>query len=303
MPMIQADGAELMIVVASNTWGISGSDFLLIYGTLCLACCVVVWLRRVALTRSGPLTHRYQLDECELGMLSGGPRLALTVAAAALARTGAIEAVPGARLEVRHRPKSHATSIESELFEALEREPKLPVRRLKRKLVRADAIRQLEDRLVSAGLMIDRRRARWLGQLWQFAFPLLALGVARLIAGLANHKPIGDLTVLVCLVVIAMFVFVRERPYATSAGESVLGRERIKYRKWQSAGNVHPDLATALFGTPALWRLNPALAAAWRAARPGVGNWRDAYLPERAGMWADGGAFGGGGGIGDGGGG
>jgi hypothetical protein len=124
----------------------------------------------------------------------------------------------------------------------------------------------------------------------------------RLIAGLENHKPIGDLTVLVLLVAIVSVMMARDRPVATSAGESLLDAQRIKHRKWQSAGNIHPDLAVALFGSSALWTLDPPVARALRISRPGLGNWQDAYLPERAAMWSDGGSFGGGG-LGDGGGG
>jgi uncharacterized protein (TIGR04222 family) len=291
-----------MLDIASNTWGISGSDFLLMYGALCLACFAAVWLRRQELTRSGPLTERHRLDECELAMLNGGPGLAVTVAAAALVRTGAVSPGSSGRLEIQHRPKSHANQIERDLFETLEREPSISIRKLKRKLGRGQAVRQAQDRLVSDRLIIDPQRARLLAQLWQFGLPLLAIGIARLIAGVANHKPIGDLTVLVCLVAGVTFMFARDRPHATSAGDSVLDGQRIKYRKWQSAGNVHPDVAIALFGMPALWALDPALAAAWRASRPGVFNWRDAYLPERAATWVDGGSLGGGR-IGDGGGG
>jgi uncharacterized protein (TIGR04222 family) len=291
-----------MLGVASNTWGISGTDFLLIYGALCFACFAAVWLRRSQLTQSGPFSKRYQLGTCELAMLNGGADLAGMVAAAALHRTSALAVTPNRKLDIKHTPKSHASALERELFELLANEPAPSIRKLKRRLTRGRAIRQIQAELIREGLMIDPRRARLLAQLWQFGVPLIGLGIARLIAGVANHKPIGDLTVLVCLVAVVMFMFARDRPHATAAGESVLDAQRIKHRKWQSAGNTHPDLAIALFGTPAVWALDPQLAAAWRTSRPWIGNWRDAYLPERAAMWSDTGSFGGGG-FGDGGGG
>lgn len=165
-----------MIGVAANTWGISGGDFLLIYSALCLACFVVVWLRRQQLIQPGPLPQKYRLDECELAMLNGGADLAVTVAGAALGRMGAV--VPGQkrRLEVRHRPASHANPIERELFETLADQPSLSIRKLKRELRHAPVVTQVQDRLVARGLLIDPRRARRLAQVWQLGLPIWVSG-------------------------------------------------------------------------------------------------------------------------------
>ncbi|MDQ6804192.1 MAG: TIGR04222 domain-containing membrane protein [Actinomycetota bacterium] len=207
---------------AAATWGIGGIEFLVVYAGICAACFVGIWAWRQRLIGTGHLTEKLRLDECELAMLNGGSRLAVTAAAVRLRETGVLA-------------------------------------------------------------------------------PVLGLGVARLVAGLSNHKPIGDLTALLCLVVIVTVMAARDRHSATRVGQAVLGNERAKRRKWRSAGDIRPSVAVALFGRGVLWRVDPAFAAAWRVTRPGLGSRGDAYLPERAAGWVDGGFMGGGSGDGGGG--
>ena len=286
---------------ATSTWGIGGTQFLVLYLVLGAASFGAMWAWRQRLVGSGHLMEKLHLDECELAMPNGGIKLAMTAAAVRLRETGVLVPQGRGRVEVAHRPKSHATALEAELYEALLSKPDAVMWKVSRKVARGSAARRLRQDLAAKGLMLGPRQERQARWSWLAALALLALGIARVVAGLASHKSIGDLSVLVLLVVIVTVMAAREPSVATRVGQVALGNEQTKRRKWRSAGDIRASMAVALFGRAVLWRIDPAFAKSWRVTRPGLGNWRDAYQRERPAGWVDGGFIGGG--FGDGGGG
>lgn len=282
--------------IAANTWGISGSDFLVVYGALVVAWGLALWLYRRYLLR-GTDTGGDELSEYELAALNGGAELAVTAAAARLRSFGVLE--PGYRprtLRVSGRLAPRADPLEREVFDAVSREPDIPIRELRRSAARGPAASGIVDGLIGDGLMLAPRAVRQLRWLWVWGTPVLALGVARLIAGSHNHKPIGYLAVMVTWVVVAIGWLAVRRDRATSAGQAELEEQREEERHWRSTpSEIAPSLAVALFGGGALWVIDPAFAAALSVPREKAAGLLGTYAGYGAGC---GGGGGGGGGCG-----
>ncbi len=132
----------------------------------------------------------------------------------------------------------------------------------------SNALRRLSDQLAEEGLLLSpaRRRVARLAALVMFA--VLALAVARLVAGLSNHKPVGFL-VLVAVPTIPVTFALLGVPTVSRAGRKLLARLRRGNRhllpsqspSWATYGAAGAMLGVALYGTSALWAADPAFAA------------------------------------------
>jgi uncharacterized protein (TIGR04222 family) len=290
-----------MLVEGSDTWGISGATFLWMYGSLCVLCFAAVWLSRRRLLRSPSVTARQELGEYELAVLNGGSELAATAAAAKLQAAGAVKA--GSRrgtLQVSGTLQVGANELEREAFDAVSRVPEISMGELRNQIAAGRAARGLIDRLIRIGLLVDPRRARVLRRLTLPGLALLALGIARIVAGVANYKPTGYLIGLVIAVAVlnAILAFMGRR--MTTAGRDILRERRSQHENWRAApADIAPGLAVALFGGGALWTIDPACATALCVAREsGSGGTYAGVFVSGGGGGCGGGGGGGGGGCG-----
>lgn len=185
-----------------NTWGISGPDFLLLYFGLLIVTWVVVLAARQrigAAVGTATASHQPGLGLYEAAMLNGGGRLALAVAVCRLKEAGSVRLdTKAGRIVVSGPLPADADPVEEWVYTHLEGSavgawdllddgPAGPV---------LDPIR---DRLEKLWLMpTDRQTALMRRQVLWFA-PLLALGVARVIAGTAHHHPVIYLVLLMLL--------------------------------------------------------------------------------------------------------
>jgi uncharacterized protein (TIGR04222 family) len=290
-----------VVVTASDTWGISGISFLWIYGLLGVGCIGLVWLGRRRLLEAPRRSHPQSagLGPYELAVLNGGPTLAVTAAASRLRSAAALE--PGEwrhTLQVSGSLSANADPLEREVFEAVHREPGIAIRQLRAAVVAGPAAAALTRRLTAEGLLLDPRRARLLRWIWLSLLPLLGFGIARLVAGTENNKPIGYLAVMLCWLLIAIGLFATRHPRATNDGVAALEAQRSTRATWRLApADIPSSLAVALFGGAALWLIDPAFAAAWSVPRERAA----AYISNYAGGYGYGGCGGGGGGGGCGG--
>jgi len=139
------------------------------------------------------------------------------------------------------------------------------------------------------GLLLDDTRRALVNSLWLLALPVLALGIARVVAGVQNDRPVLYLVIGVGAVGWATLKSAERRRRATARGGELLDSERgDRTSPAQTAVGAEIPLAVALFGVGALWAADPAITSAWSIPR------------ERA--WGDGSNGGGGGGGGCGGG-
>jgi uncharacterized protein (TIGR04222 family) len=292
-----------MVISAANTWGISGPGFLWIYGSLGVVWALALWAWRRHLlspARAAPPTRK--LETYELAILNGGPELAVMAAAAKLRAAHVLE--PGDQrhtLQVKGRPKRGADRLEYEVFAAVLRQPGIAIRQLRREISAGPEVMALRRRLVEERLLLDARSTRLLRTLWIWVLPLLGLGIARIDAGVNNHKPTGDLLALVFVVLAYAGWLGISRQRGTTAGAAELSDERRHAQNWRAApARASSSRVVALFGGSALWAIDPAFASACSAPRERAAGWVGTYTGMGYGGFGGGGGCGGGGGGGGG---
>lgn len=185
-----------------NTWGISGPDFLLLYVMLLALTWMIVLAMRWrigAATGAAAAPDQPELDLYEAAMLNGGGRLVLAVAACRLKEAGSFRRdSDDDTLTVTGPRPVNADPVQKWLYDYVKHEAIDAVDLLDEGP--ADPVlAPIRDRLSERGLMLtDRQTASMLRQVLWFA-PLLALGVARLVAGILNHHPVVYLVWLMLL--------------------------------------------------------------------------------------------------------
>jgi uncharacterized protein (TIGR04222 family) len=285
-----------------DTWGISGPGFLLLYvALLVVTVAAVVLTRRRALTVPDGAAVPDRLDRYEAAYLNGGCGLAATTAVSSLLRAGHLASSPrrGRRpwLVAGPAPAAGAHPVEWATYQLVAQRPNHPRWALGAELCRGPAMAAVCERLRRAGLAPrPEQQARYRAAgLW--FLPLLALGVARVVAGTANGRPVGFLVALLLLTAVMAAALCLRVPQATELGRRTLGRLRSGTRRpTAGASPAELGMATALFGAGVLWAADAETALALRVPRE-----HGALLGGITGGEGGGDAGGGGGGCGGGG--
>jgi uncharacterized protein (TIGR04222 family) len=228
-----------------------------------------------------------RLDRYEAAYLNGGCQLTATTAVSVLLR--ARHLAPSPRRRQRHRlvagtaPPAGAHPVEWAVYRLVADRPDHPRRPLGGELCQLPAMAAVRERLRQGGLSLtDEQRTRYRATgLW--FLPLLVLGVARVVAGTANGRPVGFLVALLAVTVVLAVALCLRVPNATE--------ERLRAEAGRpAAGASASELAmgTALFGAGVLWTADTEIAMALR-------------IPREHGAFTGGGWAGGGGGCGGGG--
>jgi uncharacterized protein (TIGR04222 family) len=305
--------------MSDHTWGIPGPLFLLLFlgaGGVLLTVALTWRARRLG----GPTDPRpAALHPQRVAYLAGGApravyaslaslRAAGAVAAdpigAAAQRSGVVSATVGRTLTAAAGPPAGATALDTAVHAAAGRH--VLARLLGQDSMVRAAVDDLHAGLERDGLLATdeaRRAARWA------AAPLLALaalGLARLVAGLAADRPVGVLAVAELAVAVAATVLLAWVPRTTRAGRRALAELRSynthlspKLRPSMGTyGAAGAGLAVALYGVAGLWAMDPGFAADAEVERVDGGT-PSGYTGDGGG--SDGGGSDGGGGCGGGG--
>ena len=181
--------------------GISGPYFLLLYAGLSSAAWTVVLAARRRIAAAGPaaVPGQPELGLYEAAMLNGGGRLALAAAACGLkqARRLRLDRDAG-KLVAQGRLPATADPVEEWLYTCVKGSAAGASGVIGGRAAEP-VLGPIRDGLRERGLMLTARQTasmRW--QVLWFA-PLLALGVVRVVAGTANHKPVLYLVLLMLL--------------------------------------------------------------------------------------------------------
>lgn len=258
----------------SDTWGISGPDFLRLYIGLAVAVylsatVVLVW-SRYRPTGTDLRDVARLLTPPEVAYLRGGPKGAVLCVVASLRARHLILASGKRRLATtRAVPPNELFPLERAVHEAVRHQMRFKGLADAAK-VRAE-LDAIDARLTGIGLLLPSAHRRWVrvGRLAIIA--VLGLGVVRLIAGIANHKPVGFLllTVFGYAALMAVWLLVNSSLFPrTSTGRQVLRHLRERYvtlspahrPSWGAGGAPTAAMSAALFGAAAVYAGDPAFA-------------------------------------------
>lgn len=225
-----------------DTWGISGPDFLWVYGLALLVTTVVaVAVRaRVDSRRDDGVRSVRHLSIPELAFLSGGPGLTTSVSMWTLVRGGVIvvenrlveaararwpldlddvgDAVGATELSV-HRVPEDLDEVDAALVELVVGSRPARPEAIRIEHERSGAVVRLGTELVARGLMRSPAVVRRMHVAVVATFvPLLLLGMARVASGVAAAKPVDNLLVLLLagLAAFAIVYHVPTLPWHTS---------------------------------------------------------------------------------------
>jgi uncharacterized protein (TIGR04222 family) len=182
----------------NDTWGIPGPVFAAIYLGLVLfpaVTAVIATLRALAGRRGSPT----RLEQ--VAILAGGPQRVADTVIATLMERDRLRLDSAGRLHVTSR---HAAGELGDAAIALIGSSSATPDRIRVNLESHPAVESLVTELTGAGLLVDARRLR---RAWTFAAvayaAVVALGIARLVAGIAAAHPVGYLVALLFLAVVA----------------------------------------------------------------------------------------------------
>ena len=192
----------------SQPWGLSGPQFLVIYGVGAAAIVVVTFLLRLLIRFGSSADAGRPLDPCEVGCLAGGPARAAQVVIADFAASGAVRVDSSGRVSLADRAafdrrceflRDGVTGAATP-FSELWLPAGVSVHQFQGKIAQLPAIAAIRARLRAEGLLVSPARAAMVRivslALWAALF---VTGGLRLAEGARGHRPIGDLQGLVVL--------------------------------------------------------------------------------------------------------
>lgn len=297
------------IAAGSDTWGISGPDFLRIYvGAIALAVVAAIVLRLLA-TRENSATPIQPPTPAEVAYLHGGAERAVYSSLAGLRAVGVVDVGNLKELVVTGPAPVGLTRLDHAVYEAAGRH--VQASRLAEEAGVRSALTTLDDDVRRAGWLLDGDARAKLRLGSYLVLAVVVLGVVRMGAGLANDKPVATLLLLVILAVVA-WLLLRRVPRLSGSGKRAIGSARTanphlspqQAPAWSTYGLTGAAMGVALYGTAALWAADPAFASAAGLRQQSGGGGDSSYSGYSGGdSCGGGGGDGGGGGGGCGGGG
>ncbi|MBE7193309.1 TIGR04222 domain-containing membrane protein [Gordonia polyisoprenivorans] len=238
-----------------DTWGIPSTTFLALYAVISVAALAVVIVRRRPAHQL--VDDLPDLTPTQIGALVSEEN-AVLAAVAQLRAAGYINSSGRVTNRLKAAPAQNDRFVRA-VGDRYARRGTSSLRDV------SVPLRQVHSELIDVGLRHARRRAVGVAVL----IPVLVLGLARIVAGLAHRKPVGYLVVIViCLAAVCIWCAVHPRE-RTARGEAVLAELRRRHRllapQYRPAlatlGAHHAAVAAALHGIEALALLDPRLAA------------------------------------------
>jgi len=305
-----------LAVSGSDTWGISGPNFLRLY--IGLAVAVYLWATAVLVwSRYRPAGAGREIRDLastltppEVAYLRGGPKRAVLCAVASLRARGLILA-PGrhrlATTQTQAVPPNGVFPLERAVHETVRRQTRFKGL-VDAAMVRAE-LNAIDARLTGIGLLVPPAHRRWIRITTLSIIAVLGLGMVRLIAGIANDKPVGYLliTLLGCAALMTVWLLVNSsRSLGTSAGRRALRHLTKRYvtltpahrPSWSAGGAQTAAMSAALFGAVALYAGDPAFAHRLGVSASATGGSASSGGGTGCGSGGGGGGCGGGGGGG-----
>ncbi len=208
-------------------WGLSGPEFLQLYWIgLALAVLVAIVVR--VRVRAGHSTQPVRsLDMDELAYLAGGPRRVVETAIARLLTSGELRTSRRGTVQVTSTTQS-LNPVDRAVVTDSQRYTNRTVNLMIPAVAKDDAVIAIGRRLEEMGLVVHPDVAKAALRKGSMAlWVLLAIGVARLVNGLALGTAVGWLTFQILLTGVLIFLLTRRSKHVrTSKGNSVLAAAR-----------------------------------------------------------------------------
>ncbi|GAA1327992.1 TIGR04222 domain-containing membrane protein [Pseudonocardia xinjiangensis] len=285
----------MALTATADTWGISGPTFLLAYLVIAVAVWVASTRARRVLAESRVTAPALDLTTRphDIAYLNGGADLAVVSALSAMHLRGTVSSWHGA-VRAAGRLEPGADELERAIHATARggQRKRLPFHRQV-----AAALAAIDARLVTAGLLLSPQRRLRIRQMGLWMLAVAVLGLVRVVAGVAEAKPVGFLVAALVAVTVVATVQLSRAPRRTRLGDRTLAALRDEHHllspkvkpNWAIQGPAGAALSVGIFGMSALWASDPSFATELAAQRATTG-----------GGTADGGAGGSGGGDGGG---
>lgn len=265
---------------AGETWGISDPTFLLAYLLIAAAVLVAGTRARRALAGSGadrpggdpaarphsPPHPHPTTQPHDVAYLNRGPELAVYSALTAMHLRGTIDTTDGGAVTAAGRLDRDAVPLER----AIHFTAAAPVARHRLQFHRpvGTALRAIEDRLVAEGLLLSPQGRRAIRAVGWWSAAVAGLGLVRLLASVADAKPVGALLVALLGVTAVAAGQLACAPRRSRAGDALLRGLRREHHAlspdlqpdWATHGPTGAALGVGVFGVTALWASDPAFA-------------------------------------------
>lgn len=258
----------MTLAADGDTWGIPGSTFLVLFLCGLAGIAVLSVIHRRVLFAGHPGTEATRLGAQQAAYLTGGDKRAVFASLGGLRASGAIGS--GARRAITQTGPLPAgvTPLDTAVYNAAGRRTR--IQDLTRDPWVASALTQLREGLETAGFAVtpaQRRTAR----MWALAAALMAVaGMARVVDGMQNDKPVFYLVLLLPVTVaLAVITLVRASVTQTRAARRSLNELRSRHAylmpslspSYPTYGADGAAMGVALWGTSSLYAMDPAFAA------------------------------------------
>lgn len=266
-----------LAAATAETWGISGPAFLLAYLLIAVAVGIGVARERRALADVGPRTVGDLASRPhDVAFLGGGAELAVYSALCAMHLRGTITTSRGS-VQAVGRLGPDTDALEKAIhFTAT---GFMPRRRLVFHRPVQTALRTIEDRLVVGGYLLSEDRRQQIRRVGFWMLGVAGLGLVRVLAVVAEARPVGFLVVAMLVVTVVAAVQLSLAPRRSRQGEHALATLRAAHRElspeigpdWRVQGPTGAALGIGLFGMSALWASDPDFADEIEAQRVASG--------------------------------
>ncbi|MFI7543353.1 TIGR04222 domain-containing membrane protein [Actinoplanes sp. NPDC049599] len=255
------------LAAQGDTWGIPGPAFLVLYFAATVAVLILSAIHRRVLFAGDRRAELTRLGPQQVAYLNGGDQLAVYAALGGLRGAGAIAGGPGKTLYQAGPMPAGVTPLDNAIYNAAGR--RIRARDLAGDQWVVAAVRQLREGLEAQGLAVPEAR-RKTAQAWSLAgLALLVLGVGRLVDGIQNDKPVGFLVVAIVIAGIVTVVLLTRKRRATHAADKGMAALRQQHAylspgqspSYATYGATGAAMGVALYGTAALYTMDPAFAA------------------------------------------
>jgi uncharacterized protein (TIGR04222 family) len=257
----------MVLAAQGDTWGIPGPTFLIFYIGAIVAIWILAAIHRRILFAGTRGTDVERLSPQQIAYLNGGDRLVVYAALGGLRAAGAISSAPDKTLYQSGPMPSEITPIDTAVYHAAGR--RIRARDIITDQWVAAALRELREGLEYRGLAVSTATMQT-ARRWAVAGAVVTvLGIARLLSGIGNDKPVTFLIPAIIIAGILSFILVMKTQRATRAAQKGLltVRRRHQYLAPQQSpsyatyGAAGAAMGVALFGTASIYTMDPAFAA------------------------------------------